>query len=190
MKSAISRTQYQQAMVARATAAREWMMRLRSSSRCCNRLIEPSCRSSCFCSSGSATSSGIVVLRDAVFDALGEAVQSAAERDVVGTVYNLVDLADRRLQVLFDVSLDLQLADFVLDLVLEGAAGFPEFGHELPHLPCDLRQSPRPKKDEGQEHDEYDLARKTKVHKRCLIKTLRSFGCVGRQGLKPNQPSR
>src|SRR5215831_20569692 len=107
MKAAMSRTQYQQAMVARATAAREWMMRLRSSSRCCNRLIEPSCRSSCFSCSGSARSSGIVVLRHAVFDALGEPVQSAANRDVVGAVDDLVDLADRRLQVLFDVSLDL-----------------------------------------------------------------------------------
>src|SRR5215472_1158024 len=99
----MSRTHHQAAPVHTATATSEKIMRRRSSSRCCSKLIEPNSRCS-FCSSGSATSSGIVVLRDAVLDAFGETVQSAGQRDVVCVCVcvtkDLVDFTDRRLEVL------------------------------------------------------------------------------------------
>src|SRR5215472_3841859 len=98
----ISRTHHQATPVHTATATSEKIMRRRSSSRCCSKLIEPNSRCS-FCSSGSATSSGIVVLRDVVLDAFGQTVQSAGKRDVVVCVcviQDLVDFTDRRLEVL------------------------------------------------------------------------------------------
>src|SRR5262245_40518814 len=139
-------------------------MRRRSSSRCCSKLIEPSSRCS-FCCSGSATSSGIVVLRDVVLDAFGKSVQSAGQRDVVRFIQDLVDFTDRRLEVFAGIRFfELQFADFVMNLALEAVAGFTEFGHKPPYLAGDFRQPPRPKKDEGQEHQENDLAREAEVH--------------------------
>src|SRR5262249_27306169 len=145
------------------------MMRRRSSSRCCSKLIEPSSRCS-FGSAGSATSSGIVVLRDVVLDAFGETVQSAAQRDVVCFIQNLVDFTDRRFEVLAGIRFfELQFADFVMNLALETVAGFAEFGHKPPDLAGDFRQPPWPKEDEGQEHQENNLAREAEVHTICSM---------------------
>src|SRR5215467_7103984 len=105
------------------------MMRLRSSSRCCSRLIEPNCRSSWFCSSGSAKSSGIVILRDGVLNAFAQPVQGSAQGHIVVPFDRLVDLPRHRLQVLAGIHLfDLQLADLILNLVLEAGAGASEVG--------------------------------------------------------------
>src|SRR5215472_17497857 len=143
------------------------MMRRRSSSRCCSRLIEPICRSSWFCSSGSATSSGIVILRDGVLNAFAQPVQGAAQRHIIVSVDRLVDLADYGLKMLPRVDLfDLQLAYFILNLILEVGAGASEFRHEAAHLPGNLRQLPGPEQDEGQEHNEDDLAREAEIHRR------------------------
>src|ERR1051325_11865108 len=80
-----------------ATAAAERMMHLRSSSRCCNRLIEPACRNSFSISlcSGSATKSDIVILRDCILHALGKAVEGA----LYGEVLIIGDFGDLRFQV-------------------------------------------------------------------------------------------
>src|SRR5215472_431723 len=143
------------------------MIRRRSSSRCCSRLIEPICRSSWFCSSGSATSSGIVILRDGVLNAYAQPVQRAAQRHVIVSVDRLVDLADDRLKMLARVDFfDLQLAYFILNLILEVAAGASEFCHELAHLPGNLRQLPGPEQDEGQEHNKDDFAGEAEIHRR------------------------
>src|SRR5215831_15187786 len=160
----MSRTHHQAAPVHTATATSEKIMRRRSSSRCCSKLIEPNSRCS-FCSSGSATSSGIVVLRDVVLDAFGQTVQRAGQRDVVCFIQDLVDFTDRRFEVLARIRFfELQFADFVMNLALETVAGFAEFGHKPPNLAGDFRQPPWPKQDESQEHEENDLAREAKVH--------------------------
>src|SRR6516164_7611369 len=105
-----------------ATAARERMMHLRSSSRCCSRLMEPIClnsRSMSFCS-GSETNSGIVILRDRVLDALAQAVEGALD----GKVFVVINFCDLRLQVLGGVSLfQFHFADLIVNLALEFIAG-------------------------------------------------------------------
>src|SRR5258708_24321273 len=75
-----------------ATAAAERMMHLRSSSKCCSRLMEPIFRKSCSISlcSGSATKSDIFVLRDRILHALGQAVKSALNGEIL-IVRNLGD---------------------------------------------------------------------------------------------------
>src|SRR5215472_6337620 len=98
-------------------------MRRRSSSRCCSRLIAPSCRVSrslsLFCS-GSATRSGIVILRDAALNAIGKSIQRAGQGGVVRVIQNLVGFADRRFQMLTGIRvLKVKFADFVLNLALE-----------------------------------------------------------------------
>src|SRR5215472_11682687 len=184
----MSRTHHQAAPVHTATATSEKIMRRRSSSRCCSKLIEPNSRCS-FCSSGSATSSGIVVLRDVVLDAFGQTVQSAGERDVVCVIQDLVDFTDRRLEVLAGIRFfEFQLADFVMNLALEAVAGFAEFAHKPPYLAGDFGQPPRPKENEGQEHQENDLAREAEVHTtKSIILHNRADGpsvCVNAEGVK------
>src|SRR5215468_6417094 len=174
----MSRTHHQAAPVHTATATSEKIMRRRSSSRCCSKLIEPNSRCS-FCSSGSATSSGIVVLRDVVLDAFGQTVQSAGQRDVVCVcvIEDLVYFTDRRLEVLAGIRFfEFQLADFVMNLALEAVAGFAEFAHKLPYLAGDFRQPPRSEEDEGQEHQENDLAREAEHTTRSIILHNRADG--------------
>src|ERR1051326_7944470 len=121
-----------------ATAAAERMMHLRSSSRCCNKLIEPACRNSrsiSFCS-GSATRLDIGVLRDRVLHALGQAVE--------GTLYGKVliagDFGDLRFQVFGGVHFfKLKLADFVMNLPLELIAGPFKLCHEFTPGPGEFR---------------------------------------------------
>src|SRR5258708_39139408 len=103
------------------------MMRLRSSSRCCSRLIEPSCRCSCF-SSGSATISGIVIPRE-VLQAICQAIQRGGNRS-----FSLVqDLACRR-EGLVCVFFQFDLADLFVDLPLEISTAATEFRHDATHL--------------------------------------------------------
>src|ERR1051325_9860377 len=94
------------------------MMHLRSSCRCSSRLIEPPCRNSrsmSFCS-GSATKSGIVILRDRVLHALCEPVEGALN----GEVLIVGDFGDLRLNVLGGVGFfQLHLADLFMNLALE-----------------------------------------------------------------------
>src|SRR5260370_38109125 len=136
----------------------------RSSSRCCSRLMEPSSRWSLF-SSGSATSSGIVILRDTVLDALGKAVQGAGQGDIVGIVQDLFNLSNLRFEVFAGIRfLQLQLANFVMNLALKPGAGLGKFGHELSNLAGHLRQPPWPKQDKGQQHQKDDLPAENKVH--------------------------
>src|SRR5690242_14165002 len=127
------------------------MMRLRSSSRCCSRLIEPSCRpsfSSSWGISGSATRLGIVIPRNGILHAIGQTV----ERALNGKVLVAGNLGDLRLKVLARISLlQFQLADFLMDLALKLTACPPEFGHKLANRTGDLRQLPGPKQDEGQQ---------------------------------------
>src|SRR6266704_1475603 len=58
----------------------------------------------------------------------------------------------------------LHLADLFMDLALKLLAGPFEFRHDLADSAGNLRQLPGPKQDEGQEHNEDNLARKSKVH--------------------------
>src|SRR5260370_22938970 len=116
-------------------------------------------------SSGSATSSGIVSLRDTVLDALGKAVQGAGQGDIVGIVQDLFNLSNLRFEVFAGIRfLQLQLANFVMNLALKAGAGLAKFGHELSHLSGDLRQPPWPKQDKGQQHQKDDLAGATNFH--------------------------
>src|SRR5260370_37126843 len=109
------------------------MMRLRSSSRCCSRLIELSCRCSCF-SSGSATISGIVIPREVL-----QAVRQAVQRG--GNIrFSLVqDLACRG-AVLFGAFFQFDLADLFVDLPLEITTGSSTFRHEPTQLSAKIRQ--------------------------------------------------
>src|SRR6266702_65781 len=147
-----------------ATAAKDRMMHLRSSSRCCNRLMEPICRtsfsSSCGCS-GSATRSGIEIPRDCILHAIGQAIKSALD----GKIFVTGKLGDLRRKMLAGIGLfQVHLADLFMNLALELLAGSFEFRHDLANGAGNLRQLPRPKQDEGQEHNEDDLAGKAKVH--------------------------
>src|ERR1051326_576493 len=106
------------------------MMHLRSSSRCCSRPMVPvrlNSRSMSLCS-GSATNSGIVILRDRVLHAFGEPVEGALNREVLV----IRDFGDLGLNVLGWIGVfQLHLADFLMDLPLELVAGFFELSHEL-----------------------------------------------------------
>src|SRR5690242_19760616 len=106
------------------------MMQLRSSSRCCNRLMEPvrrSSRSISLCS-GSTASSGIVILRDRVLHSFCEPVEGALN----GKVLIIGDFGNLWLQVLGRVGfLQLQLTDLLMDLPLELIAGPFKFSHKL-----------------------------------------------------------
>src|SRR5215467_6812824 len=114
------------------------MMHLRSSCRCCNRLMEPVCRNSCsisFCS-GSASKSGIVILRDCVLHPFCEPVEGALN----GEVLIVGDFGDLWLKVLGWVGFfQLHLADFFMNLALELIAGSFEFTHELAPGPRHFR---------------------------------------------------
>src|SRR5262245_30634343 len=104
-------------------------MHLRSSSRCCRRLMEPICRISRSISfgSGSATS-GIVILRDRVLHSFCQAIESALN----GKVFVARDFGDLRLEMLGRIGLlQLQLADLIMDLALELIAGLFELSHEF-----------------------------------------------------------
>src|SRR6266404_3419814 len=128
------------------------MMRLRSSSRCCRRLIAPICRSSLSCpgSSGSATRSGIVVLWNGVLHALAQAIESALN----GEILVLGNLRDLRLQMLHGINIfQLKLSNLFMDLGLELIAGFLEFSHELTPGTGHFRQLPGPEQDKGQKHN-------------------------------------
>src|ERR1043166_6647495 len=106
------------------------MMHLRSSSRCCNRLIEPICRNSRSISlcSGSATRSDIGILRDGILHALCQAVECALYRKVLIAG----DFGNFRLQMLGGGHFfKLKLADLIMDLALEFIAGFFELCHEF-----------------------------------------------------------
>src|SRR5258708_33755371 len=116
------------------------MMRLRSSSRCCSRLMEPSCRCSCF-SSGSATVSGIVVM---VLREVLEAVGQPAQRGGNGRFSLVQDFTCRR-QSLGGVLFQFNLADLFVALTLEVGAGAPKLRHELAHLTRNLRHLTVPK---------------------------------------------
>src|SRR5262249_54958662 len=132
------------------------MMRLRSSSRCWRRLMEPSSRSANSSCSGSATRSGIVVLRNAALDPFGQPIQSAVERDI-GLAYNLIEFAGNGRDMLIGIGfLDLQLTNFLVNLSLKVSAGPLELGHEFAPATSDFRQAAGPKKDEGQEHQKED----------------------------------
>src|ERR1043166_2154384 len=106
------------------------MMQLRSSWRCCNRPIVPvrlNSRSMSLCS-GSATNSGIVILRDRVLHAFGEPVEGALD----GEVLVIRDFGDLGLNMLGWISVfQLQLTDLLMDLALELIAGLFELSHEL-----------------------------------------------------------
>src|SRR5438270_10160901 len=113
-----------------ATAAAERMMHLRSSSRCCNRLMEPICRNSRSTSlcSGSATKSDIAILRDCILHALSQAVEGALNREVLVAG----DFGDLRFQVFAGVYFfKLKFADFIVNLALEFIAGLFELCHEF-----------------------------------------------------------
>src|SRR5258708_28584286 len=135
------------------------MMRLRSSSRCCSRLMEPSCRCSCF-SSGSATVSGIVVM---VVREVLEEVGQPAQRGGNGRFILFQDFACRR-QRLGGVLFKFNLGDLFVDLTLEVGAGAPNLRHELANLTRNLRQLTRPKQNQGQQHNKENLL-KANIHK-------------------------
>src|SRR5262245_54391447 len=127
------------------------MMRLRSSSRCCRRLIEPIWRcSTSFLSWGSATSSGIVIPRYAGLQAFGKAVQRTGDREIIFWIGGLQSFSN--CGGLVGGLVQFQFADFIVNLILKVAAGSPEFSHELAHLASDFRKTPRPEKDQGEQH--------------------------------------
>src|SRR5579864_4583442 len=149
----IGSTQYQPAPIQMATANTERRTRLRSSSRCSIRLMEPIWRSSfSICAfSGSATRSGIVIPWDSVLHAFTQAVQGALN----GQVFIGGDFGDLRLKVFSWIHFfQFKLADLFLKLALEMIAGAFEFGHEFAHLPGNLRQALGPKEQQGQHHQE------------------------------------
>src|SRR5579864_5501962 len=149
----IGSTQYQPAPIQMATANTERRTRLRSSSRCSIRLMEPILRSSfsTWAFSGSATRSGIVVPWDGIFHAFTQAVQGALNEEVfIGG-----DFGDLRLKVFARIRFfQFELADLFLKLALEMIAGPFEFGHEFAHLPGNPRQALGPKKQHGQHQQE------------------------------------
>src|SRR5215472_14461632 len=111
---------------------------------CCNRLIEPNCRSS-FSASGSTTVLGIVFPRD-VLDAVAEAVQGGADGvGILGWRQDIVGLRADGLGVL----LQFQLIDFVVDLALKFVARALELGHEFAHGSGNLRQTPWAEQDKA-----------------------------------------
>src|SRR5579864_798796 len=139
------------------------MMRLRNSSRCWRRLMEPRSRSARGCGSGSATRSGIVIVRDAALDAFGQPVQGAVQRDI-SLADDLVQFVGRRRQMFAGIGfLKLQFADLFVNLALEVPAGSLEFGHEFAPGPGNLRQAPGSEEDQGKKHQEEDLG-ETEVH--------------------------
>src|SRR5215469_8477830 len=147
------------------------MRRLRNSSRCWRMLIEPSSRSSsCFVSRGSATRSGIVVLRDAVLYALGQAVKGAVQGEILvsGKLFQF------RLDVLARIGLfQFQLSHLFMDLRLEFVAGFLEFGHEFTGRASQFRKLAWSKKDERQKDDKNHF-RDAQIHKKLLLIILQS----------------
>src|ERR1041384_1196079 len=144
-----------------ATAITECRMRRRSSSRCWSRLMEPIWRSSCSRGlSGSATRSGIVIPWDGVLHALAQAIESTLN----GEIFIRGELGDFRFDMLARICFfQFQLANLFMNLALKFAAGFLEFRHELTHGPGNFRQLPRPKEEQGQDHQE-DHFSKTEVH--------------------------
>src|SRR5258707_11760750 len=134
-----------------ATANMERIIRFRSSSRCCSRPMEPMRDSSCF-SSGSATISGIVILRE-VFDALGQPADRTGN-GVVGLFQDFSDRSNRLACIFFQIN----LPDFFVNLVLKVSAGTPELSHEFAYLAGNLRQLLWPKHDQGQQHDEENFS--------------------------------
>src|SRR5579864_9040657 len=126
------------------------MMRLRNSSRCWRRLMKPKSRSARGCGSGSATRSGIVIVRDAALDAFGQPVQGAVQRDI-SLADDLVQFVGRRRQMFAGIGfLKLQFADLFVNLALEVPAGSLEFGHEFAPGPGNLRQAPGSEEDLGE----------------------------------------
>src|SRR5258707_12595949 len=98
------------------------MMHLRSSSKCCSRLMEPIFRKSCSISlcSCSDTKSDIVILRDCILQALGQAVEGALN----GEVLIARNFGDFRLEVFAWVRiLKFEFANFIMNLALEFIAG-------------------------------------------------------------------
>src|SRR5215831_13754712 len=147
----IGSTQYQPAPMQMAIAKTERRIRLRSSSRCSIKLMEPIWRNSfsTCCFSGSATRSGIVIPWDGVLHTLAQAVQGALN----GEVFIGGDFGDLRLKVFARIHFfQFELADLFLKLALEMIAGSFEFGHKFAHLPGNLRQPLWPKKQQGQHH--------------------------------------
>src|SRR5258708_29540483 len=102
------------------------MMRLRSSSRCCSRLMEPSCRCSCF-SSGSATVSGIVVM---VLREVLEAVGQPAQRGGNGRFSLVQDFTCRRQRLVGALS-RLIFPVFFVNRLREGGLAPRKFRLEL-----------------------------------------------------------
>src|SRR5947209_20612354 len=113
-----------------ATAAADRMMHLRSSSKCCIRLMEPICRArfSSLGLPGSTASSGIVIPRDGVLHAVTQAVQCALN----GEIFIGRDFGDLRLEVFTGICFfKFHLADLFMNLALEFIAGLFELCHEF-----------------------------------------------------------
>src|SRR5579859_2795287 len=127
------------------------MMRLRSSSKCWSRLIEPNWRPSSF--SGSTSRLGIVVLGD-ILDTIGQATERAGHGiripyggdDFTCVGGDILDGVDRVLQF--------EIANFLVNLVLELITGTLEFRHKAAHLAGNLGKLARPKKHQGQHREE------------------------------------
>src|SRR5262245_25775055 len=141
------------------------MMRLRSSSRCWRRLMEPSSRSANSSRSGSVTRSGIVILGDAALDAFGQAIQSAVKRDI-GLVRGLLELAGHRRDMLVGVNglFELQLPNFLVNLSLKVSAGSLELGHEFAPAAGNFRQTAPAEEDESEQHQKNDLG-EAEIHR-------------------------
>src|ERR1700674_322924 len=118
--------------------------------------MEPMRDSSCF-SSGSATVSGIVILRE-VFNPVGQTAYRGSDR-IVSFVQHFSHWGEG----LGGLFLQINLADFFVNLVLKVAAGAPELGHKFAELAGNLRQLLWPKHDQGQQHDEQDFS-KVQIH--------------------------
>src|SRR5579864_956957 len=130
------------------------MSRRRSSSMCCNRLIEPNWRCS-FSTSGSTAVLGIVIPWD-VLDTVAKAAQGGGNgirviggrQNVTGRGANILGVLLNGLCVLFQF----QFMNLVMNLALKFVAGALEFGNEFAHRPGNLRQPLWTEQNQAQEH--------------------------------------